>query len=117
ITSVLPVGRRLALVCLGTAVALSWALVVTTPGMGLLAIILVVTVALSAYLVPVWAGLVLASANSLVLLLDAAAADGLGMETVLVVGFYLLIQSATLWSTHALIREQRLRLELAGAHV
>lgn len=117
IGAVLELPGSLALVCLASAVGLSWVLVLTTPGMGLLNVLLVVTVALSAYLVPVRAGFVIIAANTVLLAVAAVASGQVLGEVLLVVGFYVLIQAATLWSTHALAREQRLRLELTTAHV
>lgn len=55
--------------------------------------------------------------NTAVLAVDTAGPGQPEFEWVLVVGFYLLIQVATLLSTHTLIREQRQRRELAQAHV
>lgn len=127
IAAVSGLGRRVDLIGFMAAVVFSWVLVLTAPGMGLLNILLVLTAAISAYLVPVGGGLVLVGLNTVVLTVDAvqeAAPQGDGdltesalMELGLFLGFYLMIQVATLLSTVTLIREQRQRRELARAHV
>ena len=127
IAAVSGMARRVDLLGFAAAVVFSWMLVLTAPGMGLLNILLVLTAAISAYLVPVWGGFVLVGLNTVVLAVDAvqeASPQGGGaiteaalMELGLFLGFYLMIQVATLLSTVTLIREQRQRRELARAHV
>lgn len=116
-TAFSPLGRRAGLTGFAAAVGISWVLVLTAPGMGLLNILLVVTAAVSAYLLPLGWGLVLVGLNTVVLAADTVRAEPPVLDAVLVLGFYLLIQAATLLSTHALIREQQQRRELARAHV
>ncbi|GAA1674537.1 two-component sensor histidine kinase [Citricoccus zhacaiensis] len=120
-------ARRVDLIGFCAAVVFSWVLVLTAPGMGLLNVLLVLTAAISAYLVPVWGGFALVGINTVVLAVDAvqetapsgdgALPDAALMEVGLFLGFYLMIQVATLLSTVTLIREQRQRRELARAHV
>lgn len=99
------------------SVATVWALVLSAPAMGLLLILLVVTAATSVYVVRLWVGLTVVALNTVV----AAVATGLGgpepTEHVLVTGFYLLIQLASLLSSATLLNEQRMRRELAASHV
>ncbi|WP_043627699.1 sensor histidine kinase [Nonomuraea candida] len=98
-------------------VVLAWILVLTAPGAGWLPILLVFAAALSAHLLPVWTGPVVVALNSLVIALAVSRAGADGTAVVLATLIYLLIQAATLLSTVAVIREQRMRRELAEAHV
>ncbi|MCP2262799.1 Signal transduction histidine kinase [Promicromonospora thailandica] len=100
-----------------TAVALSWAVVLTAPRMGLLPILLVITAALSVYVMPLRAGFVVAGLNTVVVALVMVTAHRGLTDTLVTVVFYLLIQVATMLSSATLIREQRLRQELSVAHV
>ena len=99
------------------AVLLCWAVVLTASTMQMLWILLVLLAAVSAYLVPIPAGLLVVAANTRVIAWIRAAHSDAFSESILVVGFYLLIQLATLLSSHALIREQHTRRELSAAHV
>lgn len=108
----------------GIVVATSWALVLTATHTGLLPVLFVVAVALSPYLVPVWVGIALVAANSMVLaiaLLNLPGGSGGGAggwgELAVGLGFYVMIQAASLLSSVAMLREQRSRRELAEAHV
>ncbi len=104
-------------VALGAAVVLSWAVVSTAAEPGLLPVLLVVTAAVSVYVVPLRVGFAVVGLNTAVLALDTVDRVGPGAETLIWTGFYLLIQLATVLSTVALLREQRMRRELAQAHV
>lgn len=98
-------------------VLLCWSVVLTATSMDMLWILLVLVAAVSAYLVPIPAGLLLVAANTGVIVwVKTARGDGLS-ESLVVVGFYLLIQLASLLSSHTLIREQHTRRELTAAHV
>lgn len=103
--------------CYAAAVVLGWLTVLTAPGAGWLPILLVFTSTLSAYVAPRWTGPVVIALNTAVV----AATAGLGGATLAAAGLsallYLLIQAAALLSSLAMIREQRLRRELAEAHV
>ncbi|MGP4096331.1 sensor histidine kinase [Nonomuraea sp. KM90] len=101
----------------GAAVVLSWLTVLAAPGAGWLPILLVFTAALSAYVLPWWAGPVVIALNTLVIGLAASRTEATATGVLLGATLYLLIQSATLLSTIAIIREQRMRRELAEAHV
>ncbi|MGI5268054.1 sensor histidine kinase [Nonomuraea sp. CA-218870] len=109
-----PVAGRF---CYGAAVALGWAAVLAAPSAGWLPILLVFTSTLGAYVAPWWVGPVVVALNSVVVALAGFVAGtpltGIGLTTML----YLLIQVAALLSSLAIIREQRLRRELAEAHV
>lgn len=102
---------------LTVSILASWALVLTVPGMGLLAILVVVTAALSTYVVPLAASMVIALLNTGVVLLTTVQAAAPVVEMLMLSGFYLLIQLATVFSTVTLLREKRMRTELARAHV
>lgn len=94
-----------------------WAIVLTAPGMGLLSILLVVTAATSVYLVRLWVGFVVVALNTAVVALTTAMTAPDLTQSIIVTGFYLLIQTASLLSSAALIKEQRMRQELAATHV
>ena len=110
-------SRRVNLAALAASVATSWAMVLTVPGMGLMVILVVVTAAISVYVVPLTVGTVIVLLNSAVVLVTTVQSGYPLIETVMMTGFYLLIQVATLFSSSALLREQRMRAELAQAHV
>ncbi|MGC5031266.1 sensor histidine kinase [Micromonospora sp. DT229] len=101
----------------GVAVVAAWALVLTTRQVGLLPVLLVLTAAMSVYLVPLPVGLVVVALNTAVIILVAVPTTRTPGELGLIVGFYLLIQLASLLSSMTLLREQRMRRELAAAHV
>lgn len=99
------------------AVLLCWSVVLTATSMEMLWILLVVLAAVSAYLVPIPVGLLVVAANTGVIIwIKTARGDSLS-ESAVVVGFYLLVQVASVLSAHALIREQHTRRELTAAHV
>src|SRR5690625_7908099 len=90
--------------------------------MGLLHVIVVITAALSVFVVSLPTSVVLAVLNTGVVLLASLGptgewSAGLWPEALLLSGFYLLIQVATVFSSAALRREQHMRLELGRAHV
>ncbi len=97
-------------------VAAAWALVVTAE-MGLVLILLIVTAAFSVYVVPLWCGLLVVALNTGAVAITYVHQDQAPFELGMTVGFYLLIQLATLFSTTTLVGEQRLRAQLAAAHV
>lgn len=114
------VGERLTrtrYAAFGVAVVASWAVVATASATGLLPILLVLTAALSAYVVPVRVGVVLIGLNSVVLAGTTVMFDADRVDIVMTVGFYALIQWATLFSSMSLLREQRMRRELTETHV
>ncbi|WP_235020136.1 sensor histidine kinase [Ruania rhizosphaerae] len=114
--AVLADGRRSRYAALAGAVLSSWALVLTVHVSGLLPVILVVMAAVSAYLVPVRAVAGIVAGNTVVLWLAHLPVETFA-EPLVMVGFYLLIQVASVLSSLALIREQRMRRDLARAHV
>ncbi len=98
------------------AVVTGWATVLTAQSTGLLLILLVVTAATSVYVVPIRVGFVVIVLNTAVVAAATVpAADAI--ETLILAGFYFLIQTAALLSSATLTREQRLRQELAEAHL
>lgn len=134
--TVMLAGRCMQLIGFSVCVAAAWAMVLTASP-GLLPILLVVTAAMSAYVVPIWVGLLVVMVNTCVVALSAALeitrSSSSGMPSssappavpvalapsaavALAATFYLLIQLATLLSTLTLLREQRLREELAVAN-
>jgi signal transduction histidine kinase len=103
--------------CLGVAVLSSWALVLSTAGGGLIQVLVVLTAAASVYVVPAPVTAVLVLANTAVVLGSVQLADGGLVESLILSLFYLLIQVASAFSTATLLREVRMRTELARAHV
>ncbi|UPW04980.1 histidine kinase [Rhodococcus pyridinivorans] len=91
-------------------------MVATAPTAGLLPILLVVTAAVNVYVVPVRVALTIVAFNTVVLAATATIPGATG-EVALMVGFYLLIQLATVFGSVSLLREQRMRRELTEAHV
>ncbi|GIJ80226.1 Signal transduction histidine kinase [Micromonospora phaseoli] len=99
------------------AVVAAWVVVLTTPGLGLLPVLLVLTAAMSVYVLPVPVGLSVVGLNTLVIIFGVASGAADRTEIVILTGFYLLIQLASLLSSVTLLSEQRMRRELAEAHV
>ena len=102
---------------LAIAVIVSWILVLTVPGMGLLQIIVVITAIVSSNAVPLPASLAISLLNSAVIVLAGIRDRGQWSEALMLAGFYLLIQMAASFSSATLLREKRMRNELAQAHV
>lgn len=98
-------------------VAASWTVVFGAPGAGLLPVLLVIAVAVSVYVVPLWAGLSVAGLNTALLAVSSAARGADATELMTVTAFYLLIQLASLFSSSAILGEQRMRRKLAEANV
>ncbi|WP_422116910.1 sensor histidine kinase [Brachybacterium sp. UNK5269] len=107
-------ARRAALV---VAVLASWVLVLSVPGMGLVHIIVVVTAAVSTYVVPLTGSIVLAALNTGAVLLAGMLRSPDWTDWLMTAGFYLLIQIATVFSTTTMLREKQMRTDLARAHV
>ncbi|MCP2356541.1 signal transduction histidine kinase [Nonomuraea thailandensis] len=98
-------------------VVLGWGIVLTSPDAGWLPILLVFIAAMSAYLLPPWAGPVVIVLNSVVIATTFSLVGGVAADIAIGTLLYLLIQAASLLSTIAILREQRMRRELAQAHV
>lgn len=109
--------RRLNFMFFAVSLLTSWAVVLTSPGMGLLHILLVITAAVSVYIMPLWASALVIGLNTGVLAVASILRPVPLGELLTVLGFYLLIQSATVLSTTTLLREKRLRQELTEAHI
>ncbi len=99
------------------AVGAAWALVASAAHPGLLPVLLVVVAAVSVQAVPTWAGFAVIGLNTVVLAAVMARTEAAAVDVALTAGFYALIQVATLFSTLTVMREQRMRRELAEAHV
>lgn len=108
---------RLRRAALAAGIVSSWILVLTVPGMGLLNILVVVTAAISVYTVRLPATMVIVLLNTGIILLTTQLWFADVFESLMLGGFYLLIQMATVFSTATLLREKRMRTELAQAHV
>ncbi|WP_084960321.1 sensor histidine kinase [Thermoactinospora rubra] len=103
--------------CYGAAVVLGWLSVLTAPDAGWMAILLVFTSTMSAYVAPRWTGPVVIALNSVVVAASVSLAGATFREIGLATLLYALIQTAALLSSTAMLREQRLRGELAQAHL
>jgi signal transduction histidine kinase len=77
----------------------------------------VFTAAMSAYVLPGRLGPAVIALNSAVIALSIASTNAPASDIALGTLVYVLIQSATLLSTVAILREQRMRRELAEAHI
>ncbi len=100
-----------------TSVVAVWAVVLTASTMGMLLILLVIVAAVGAYVVPLRASFAVVLLNTVVVAIASLPIAPSLAEGAITTGFYLLIQLATLLSTTTLISEQRMRRELAEAHV
>ncbi len=109
--------RLLVRTAYGVSVITAWALVITAQQTGLVLILLVVTAAMSVHTVPYWVGGLIIALNTAVIVVTSVWTTTRLAETVILVGFYLLIQVATVLSSAALLREQRMRRELAEANI
>ncbi|MFD1860187.1 two-component sensor histidine kinase [Aeromicrobium camelliae] len=107
--------RKIRLTAYAAAVLLSWVVLLGASGAGLLPILLVVIAALGPEFIRLPANLVVVALNTLVIGLHTIG-DG-WLEPLIMAGFYALIQIASVLSVQAILREQRLRRELAEAHV
>ncbi|WP_035768558.1 sensor histidine kinase [Arthrobacter castelli] len=108
---------RLRYIAYATTVVSSWVVVLTAPNMGLLPVLLVVTAAVGAYIIPLRLGFVVVGLNTAVLAFGIVQQADPVTEAMISAGFYLLIQLAALLGSVALIREQRMRRELTEAHI
>lgn len=92
------------------ALLLAYGLVIAAPGGGLIAILLIAIAALGVYVLPLAAVLGVVAVNTVVIAANS-------VDVLLVGGIYLFIHLATVFSSAAMLREQRMRRELAEAHV
>lgn len=116
-TVTLPARRGRTLAVYAIAMLASWALVLTADSGGLLLVLLVLVAAVGAYAVPAWATATAVGLNVVVAAVATHASAGAIVETVLVAGFYLLIQVAAVLSSTALLQERSTRRALTAAHV
>lgn len=99
------------------AVVLSWLVVATVPGGGLLPVLLVVVAAVGTEVVRLPANLAVVALNTAVIGFTAARGGDSTTGVLIGTAFYALVQIASVFSVAAIRREQRLRLELTEAHV
>lgn len=99
------------------SVVLGWTVVLTAARSGMLLILLVLTAAMGTYIVSLRLTLAVVVLNTVVIAAATAQLRVPGGELVMVTLLYLLIQVASVLSSAAIIREQRMRIELAEAHV
>ncbi|MDG4798160.1 histidine kinase [Micromonospora sp. WMMD1082] len=111
------VSGRLRYGAFAATVVAAWVLVLSASSLGLLPVLLVLTAAVSVYVVPLRVGLIVVGLNTVVIILGTGSAASDPVEVTVLGGFYLLIQLASLLSSVTLLREQRMRRELAEAHV
>lgn len=109
-----PAPRRVAY---GTAVVASCGVVLAAPRAGMLPILLVAVAALGPGLLRLPVNLLVIALNTGVVAVTVSRARDNAVEPLITAAFYALIQLATLFSVTAIRREQRLRRELAQAHV
>nr|WP_241429060.1 histidine kinase [Agrococcus sp. ARC_14] len=108
------------LAAFATAVLASWAVVLTAGGGGFLLVLLVIVAALGPYAVPIAVTAAVVLLNTAIAAISTSGNSGSSpqaVETVIVAGFYLLIQSAAVLSSHALLQERETRRRLTAAHV
>ncbi|GIJ24111.1 sensor histidine kinase [Micromonospora lutea] len=110
-------ASRIRYVAFSASVVAAWALLLSASGQGLLPVLLVLTAAVSVYVVPIRVGLLVVVGNTLVIAFGAVSGMRSVTDGAILLGFYLLIQVAALLSSVTLLREQRMRRELAEAHV
>lgn len=101
----------------GTAVVAGWGVVATAPRAGLLPVLLVVIASLGPGVVGLRVNLLVVALNSALIALTVSRVRDDPVDVAISAGFYGLIQIATVFSVTAVHREQRLRRELARAHV
>jgi signal transduction histidine kinase len=99
------------------AVVGSWAVVATGTPTGLLSVLVVLVAACGPEIVTLRATFAVVTANSVVLTASWVHVGMRGWELATGVGFYILIQVATVLSMVAVRRERRLRQRLAETHV
>lgn len=109
-----PVAQRAAY---AVAVVLGWVVVAAAPGGGLLPVLLVVTAAIGTEVVRLPVNLAVVALNTVVIGVTAWRGGNDTADLLIGAGFYALIQVASVFSVVAIRREQRLRRELAEAHV
>ncbi|MFK5689112.1 sensor histidine kinase [Ornithinimicrobium sp. LYQ92] len=100
-----------------SSVVLAWVVVLTLPQMGLVLILLVLTAACSVYLLPLWGSLLVVGLNTVVVVAVVRPLGENAPESVVTVGFYLMIQLASMLSSATLLRERQMRLEITAANV
>ncbi len=108
--------RRMGLAVYGACVVLGPVVVLGAPGAGWLPIILVLTAAIGSYLLPASVMAAIIGLNTVVVGVAASVQSGKLSEIVFSALIYGVIQTATVMSVFATVRESRTRQELAVAH-
>ncbi|MDT0203438.1 histidine kinase [Nocardioides sp. AE5] len=108
---------RTARITYAASVILGWAVVFTAARSGMLLILLVLTAAMGSYIVSFRVTMAVVLLNTVVICATTAQLQVADSEVVLLTVLYLLIQVASVLSSAAILREQRMRRELAEAHV
>jgi signal transduction histidine kinase len=101
----------------GAAVLGGWVVVLTASGAGLLPVLLVVLAALGPEIVDMPVNLAVIALNTVVIAVATTRQLTGPAEVFMSVGFYTLIQLASVFSVAAVRREQQLRRQLTQAHV
>ncbi|MCC3765854.1 histidine kinase [Glycomyces sp. TRM65418] len=109
--------RRVRLAALAVYSVLAPVLVLTAPGTGWTPLLLVLTVAVSAYMVPPRVSTALVAANTAVAALATARVSDSPLEIGMVAGLYLMLQAVSVLSVRAQQSEIESRHRLAEAHV
>lgn len=99
------------------AVVLAWVVVLALAEMGLVLILLVVTAAASVYVIGLRGGLVVVALNTAVVVVTVWPLGENAPNSVVTIGFYLMIQLASMLSSATLLRERRLRLQITAANL
>ncbi|MBN4927136.1 two-component sensor histidine kinase [Hoyosella rhizosphaerae] len=110
-------SHMLTYTALAAMVGSSWVLIAGAPALGFLPILLILVAAVSVYLAPFRVALIIVGLNTAFLGIVSSQRAVATSETVIVTVLYFAIQLATVLSSLALLREQRLRRELTEAHV
>lgn len=101
----------------GAAVVAGWGVVLTAPRAGMLPILLVVVASIGPEVVRLPVNLLVIALNTVVVAVTVGRMHDGPVEPLAAGTFYALIQLATVFSVTAVRREQRVRRELARAHV
>lgn len=109
--------RRVLRTALAAQSVLAPVLVLAAPNTGWTPILLVLSVAVSAYTVPLRLSAALVAANTAVVAAATARVSDTAFETGMVAGLYLMLQAASVLSVHAQLKEVESRRRLAEAHV
>ena len=117
VASVTVGSRNLARVLFASALVAAWAALVTAQGAGLFNIVIVVFAAVSVYIVP-WQATAFIIIVNTIMIGFSNWLQGAELASVLAsMGLYAFLQVGTALSSATLLREQRMRRDLAASHV